>query len=205
MTRSAVRSRSPPPPLYNFDDLGPVMGAPATRGAPAGPIGATCIQARHPRHFLRLRVPTDLVDALGRTEIIRALGTADGVRARIVAGRIAVRSWPGGSAGRAWPHRCAVRRVERPGRARLRHAQAQLRLAPAACRATAPICTCSARPWTSAAPNGSWPDRQRASDAQPTDIKAEQNGRFQAAATPPSHDQARFAGVSDEAEPRQSG
>ena len=51
----------------------------------------TCIQARRGRKCLCVRVPTDLVEAFGRTEIIRALGTGDCVRARIVAGRIMLR------------------------------------------------------------------------------------------------------------------
>ncbi|MGG5810243.1 DUF6538 domain-containing protein [Falsiroseomonas sp. CW058] len=39
---------------------------------------------RDRRCCIRLRVPLDLVDRLGRREIVRALGTADGVAGRLV-------------------------------------------------------------------------------------------------------------------------
>lgn len=46
---------------------------------------------RHRRHFIRLRVPADLVARLGRCEIVRALGTSDGWLARAIASRLALR------------------------------------------------------------------------------------------------------------------
>jgi integrase len=49
------------------------------------------IQVRDGRYYLRLRVPHDLAECLGRQELVRALGTADGIQARAVASRIALR------------------------------------------------------------------------------------------------------------------
>jgi hypothetical protein len=84
----------------------------------------------------------------------------------------------------------------RPSRARLRHAQAPLRLAPR----PLPRPVAQRRPsaaalprQTSAAPDGSPPDGRGAPEAPPPDAETEHKGRFQPCATHPSPDRARFA------------